>query len=213
MNRFLSTSWRPLRSAGLAAAIALGMLAATPRTADAQIPGLETTKEWAGAAWDAVSGVAGSVWHRAATYVLPEAPLDWLPERMSDRDLAFVAAMQAAGYRLATAETGGGLLPNVSYRFVLDREPTPPDIERARVLLEDHRSRFWSMGAMAQRRLLETLIDASASRAMRVTAVEVALRPLPWVRYEMAATDRPLEDVERLLLDRLTERMSKDGTR
>ena len=187
---------------------------AAPGTAVAQEsrPWIDSGFVWTSEALGTMAEMAGSAWNRAATNVLPEAPFDWLPEHMGDRDRDFLAAMQAAGYQLAAGETGGGLLPTVHYRFVLEREPTPVDIERTRTLLEEHRARHWGVKAMGQRAVLRSLIDASGSSAMRVAAVEIGLRPMPWIRYELSAVDRTLEVSERRLLDRLADRAGRSVT-
>lgn len=196
-----------------AATIAAALGGVSPAAAAPGASWIDGTLSWMSGTWHTIGEVAGAAWSRAATYVLPEAPLDWLPDRMSERDRAFLAAMQAAGYRLATAETGGGLLPTVQYRFVLDREPTPPDIERTRRMLEDHGDRFWGLSAMSQRRILRSLIEASGSSMMRVSAVEIGLRPVPWIRYELAAIERPLEDADRRLLERMADQLNRGGAR
>jgi len=199
----------------LVLALVLAASALTAPTARAQEakPWTDTALEWTSDAVSAVVGIAGSALSRAATYVLPEAPFDWLPEQMSERERDFVAAMQALGYRLAGAETGGGLLPSVQYRFVLEREPTPADVERARASLEQHRARYWGINATGQRSVLRSLIDASGSTAMRVAAVEIGLRPFPWIRYELSAVDRPLEDAERRLIERMKDQSNRSGAR
>lgn len=157
---------------------------------------------------DAVSG-AGGVLRTAGSFVLPEAPFDFVPERLQESDLAFIAMMQSAGLSLSEIEAGGALLPDVRYRFVASREPSAADFARAHRALVLHEARYSGIRAAAQRRIVQTVLEAGEGGRFQVTTLEIAVRPWPSIRYVLAARDRPLDDADRRLLDALRESLRR----
>jgi len=155
----------------------------------------------AGSALGAVGGAVGYVWGTAVSFVLPEAPFDYIPERLSESSLAFIGVMESAGFQLADIQTGGGILPFVRYRFVLSREPSSADIARARRALALHQERYGGITAMVQQRIMQSLLEVAEGGRFRVTAVDLGVRPWPSIRYELSARDRPLDPSERRILD------------
>ncbi len=162
--------------------------------------------DMAGSAVGAVGGAVGYVWSTAASFVLPEAPFDYIPERLSEGSLAFIGVMEAAGFQLADIQTGGGFLPFARYRFVLSREPSPADIARARRALAQHEERFGGITAMVQQRIMRSLLEVAEGGRFRVTAVDLGVRPWPSIRYELSARDRPLDPSERRILEGVQQR-------
>jgi hypothetical protein len=198
----------PFRIA-LAMALALVAAPAAAQVSPAALPPADAEpRGWlgwsldvAGGALGAVGGAVGYVWSTAVSFVLPEAPFDYIPERLSEGSLAFVGVMEAAGFQLADIQTGGGFLPFARYRFVLSREPSATDIARARRALALHQERFGGITAMVQQRIMQTLLEVAEGGRFRVTAVELGVRPWPSIRYELSARDHPLEQSERRILE------------
>jgi hypothetical protein len=84
----------------LALPLACWLFAATPSAAQAEA---EPSRGWLSDAATAVSNGFGSALDGASatlrtawSFVLPEAPFDFVPERLGESDLAFIAMMQAA---------------------------------------------------------------------------------------------------------------------
>lgn len=161
--------------------------------------------EWA----NTVLGIAGSAWRFAMSFVLPEAPFDHLPTTASPSAKAFMAVMDEAGYQLANITTGGGFLAEVSYRFVLAREPSEASAQRVVRALERHRENYLGPNAMAQRRIIQNLLDVPDRDAYLVTAVVVGVRPWPWIRYEVTRRDAAPEANDRRLLDTIAPRATR----
>lgn len=105
----------------LALPLACWLFAATPSAAQAEA---EPSRGWLSDAATAVSNGFGSALDGASatlrsawSFVLPEAPFDFVPERLGESDLAFIAMMQAAGLSLTEIEAGGGLLPEIKNKM------------------------------------------------------------------------------------------------
>ena len=139
----------------LALPLACWLFAATPSAAQAEA---EPSRGWlsdaAAAFGNGFGGAldrAGATLRTAWSFVLPEAPFDYVPERLGESDLAFIAMMQAAGLSLTEIEAGGGLLPDVRYRFVASREPSAADYARAARALTLHKSSYSGLRATCMR--------------------------------------------------------------
>jgi hypothetical protein len=207
----MQPSRQPLRL--LALPLAGWLLAATPAVAQTEAA---PTRSWlsdatavAGSAFGAALDGAGAALRTAGSFVLPEAPFDFVPERLRESDLAFIAMMQTAGLSLAEIEAGGGLLPDVRYRFVAAREPSAADYARAARALVLHESRYSGLRAFAQRRIMQTVLEAGEGGRYQVAMLEIAVRPWPSIRYVLAARERPLDDADRRLLEALRESLQR----
>lgn len=146
-----------------------------------------------------------AAWRFTTSFVLPEAPFHYLPEQMSEGDLSFIGAMEIAGLTFVEMRTGGGLLPDASYRFVASREPTAHDLQRAWRHLNLHRERFGDLRALGEQRILQTVLEAVEGGGLVITELEITVRPWPSIRYVLSARDRPLDDGQRRLLEQLRE--------
>lgn len=152
---------------------------------------------------DEARNAASAVWSDAVSLILPEAPFSYLPERLGESDLAFVAAMEDAGLTLAEIRAGGGLLPSVAYRFTASREASVAELQRAQRQLAAHRGRYGGLRALAQQRILQTVLDSASGGGFLIVDLEVTVRPWPAIRYVLGARARPLDDPQRRLLEQL----------
>jgi hypothetical protein len=187
-------------------ALALTPLAPVPPAAAMELPGW--AQRWSAyptAALEGAAGVIDTIWNGAASLLLPEAPFDYLPERLSESDLAFVALMEAAGLTFAEIRTGGGLLPDATYRFIASREPSAVELERVRRQLATHRARYSGLRAAAQQRIAQTVLDTAAGGSFVIVDLEVSVRPWPSIRYLLSNRSRPLDTDQRLLLEALRD--------
>jgi hypothetical protein len=154
---------------------------------------------------ESAGGAVDAVWNGAASLLLPESPFDYLPERLSEADLAFVAMMESAGLTFAEIRTGGGLLPDATYRFVASREPSAVDLERVRRQLAQHRTRHGGLRAIAQQRIMQTVLDTATGGSFVIVDLEVSVRPWPSIRYLLSNRARPLDPPQRRLFEALGE--------
>ncbi len=192
--------------APVALALGLGMLGPAPRAAAVELPPwMQRWTAYPAALAESAGSVADAVWNGVASLVLPEAPFDYLPERFSESDLAFVALMESAGLTFAEIRTGGGLLPDATYRFVASREPSSVDLERVRRQLALHRTRYSGLRALAQQRIAQTVLDTAAGGSFVIVDIEVSVRPWPSIRYLLSSRARPLDPEQRLLLEALRD--------
>jgi hypothetical protein len=189
------------------------LFAATPSAAQAEA---EPSRGWLSDAATAVSNGFGSALDGASatlrtawSFVLPEAPFDFVPERLGESDLAFIAMMQAAGLSLTEIEAGGGLLPDVRYRFVASREPSAADYARAARALTLHKSSYSGLRAIAHRRIVQTVLEAGEGGLYQVEMLEITVRPWPSVRYVLAARERPMDVADRRMLEALRQSLQR----
>ena len=197
----------------LALPLACWLFASTPSTAKAEA---EPSRGWLSDATAAVSTGFGSALDRAGatlrtawSFVLPEAPFEFVPERLGEGDLAFIAMMQAVGLSLTEIEAGGGLLPDVRYRFVASREPSAADYTRAARALSLHKSSYSGLRAIAHRRIVQTVLEAGEGGLYQVEMLEIAVRPWPSVRYVLAARERPMDIADRRMLEALRQSLQR----
>ncbi len=143
----------------------------------------------ASAAWEAVRSGAGGIAAAVASLFVAPDPFDYLPEQMPARGRQFLALMDAAGYPLASIDTGGGWFGRATYRFEQQRMASPGDLERVRRGLDDHAARYSGATARAERRALRGLLALADAAGFRAAAVEVEVLPWPEVRFHLAARD------------------------
>ena len=168
-------------------AVVLALTTATPAALADDAPAAVAGA--AASAWDPVKATTGSFWTAVTSLFVTPDPFDYLPEQMPERDRHFLAVMDVAGYRLATIETGGGLLGSVTYRFEQQRAPSTGDLDRVRVGLAEHQARFSGPAASAERRAVRGLLAVSDAPGFRVAAVDVELLPWPEVSFHLTARD------------------------
>ncbi|MCC7273170.1 MAG: hypothetical protein IT561_10930 [Alphaproteobacteria bacterium] len=194
-----------------AAILALALVLPVPAVAQAPREDggfMATTARIAGGAWSGLVDGASWAWSAAGAPFLPAAPGPFMPDQWSEPETEFLALMEAAGYRLASIETGGMLLTRVIYRFEQERRLSDGDRDRARRAIEAHRARSWGIAASAHRWVVESVIDAGLSTEFRVATVEVTTRPLPNLTFHVVALDRPLDDSERRLVEEMQPRLT-----
>lgn len=181
------------------------LLALSPAGAHAQT---EAPRSWLATAaatmGDVIDG-AGAALRGAGSFVLPEAPFDFVPERLQESDLAFIAMMQSIGLTLSEIEAGGTLLPDVRYRFLASREPSEGDFARAQRAVALHQARYSGLRAIAQRRIMQTVLEAAEGGRFQVSVLEIGVRPWPSVRYVLSARERPLAENDRRMLEALRD--------
>ncbi len=208
--RMAETAGRRGFRLGLAAGLAFAAFLAVPSARAEMQPATEagdgvvrSSVRVLESAWSGMLDGASWMWGATSATFLPAPPSDYLPDQLDPRTRAFLDLMELAGYRLASLETGGMILSHASYRFVQERLLTTEDAERVRRGIAQHRGRHSGVSAAVHRWIAQSVLDATASKEYRVAAVDITMRPLPSLTFQVVALDRPLGDSERRLVQEL----------
>ncbi len=137
-----------------------------------------------------------------------------MAQQQSRDDFAWL--MDIAGYKLKEIESSISLLPGLALTFGQARELTESDREYVERALERHARRNPGPISAMQRTIVRGIMDAGELGGFSVDKVEVALLPLPSVRFQLSPSDAPLGvEASRLMraIDRLNQRVSEIGER
>jgi len=128
-------------------------------------------------------------------------------------ELEFSNMMSAAGYSVKSVKMGVGLLPKFSFSYGLKRELSSIDYDHVQRLLRKHSQSSSSPKAMAERLIIQTVLDIERLPKYDLAKVDVTLLPFPSVEFtaepKSLALDSETSYVVRRIdkLNRLLEEM------
>lgn len=128
----------------------------------------------------------------------------------------FAWLMDIAGYKLKEIESSISFLPGLSLTFGQARELTESDREYVERALDRHALRHPGPISAMQRTIVRGIMDAGELGGFSVDKVEVALFPLPRVKFQLSPSDAPLGvEASRLMraIDRLNRRVGEISDR
>ncbi len=100
----------------------------------------------------------------------------------------FTSLMELAGYTLKSVDSSVGVIPSAGTTFGIVREMSDADREYlVRALTRDQRQRLGILPAI-QRRIIRTVLDASATSGFVVSSVQISFLPLPGVDLVISPT-------------------------
>lgn len=192
----------------------------TPAVAEATVgPSIyETGQSYLSAAL----ATAGGYWSSAVA-----ATGDWMPD-MSSRnlltrqldagsepsELEFSNMMSAAGYSVKSVKMGVGLLPKFSFSYGLKRELSSIDYDHMQRLLRKHTKSRSGPKAIAERLIIQTVLDIERLPKYDLAKVDVTMLPIPSVEFtaepkSLALSSETSYVVRRIdRLNRLLEKIS-----
>ena len=98
-------------------------------------------------------------------------------------EFEFTNMMSAAGYSVKSVKMGVGVLPKVSFSFGQKREMSSVDFEYVQRQLRRHKLARSGPEAMAERLIVQSIIDIQHFPKYNVAKVDVTLLPLPSVDF------------------------------
>ena len=143
--------------------------------------------------FSAALDTAGEYWTSAVA-----ATDDWLPDfslssagmltrhlevEGENSEFEFTNMMSAAGYSVKSVKMGVGVLPKVSFSFGQKREMSSVDFEYVQRQLRRHKLARSGPEAMAERLIVQSIIDIQHFPKYNVAKVDVTLLPLPSVDF------------------------------
>lgn len=94
--------------------------------------------------------------------------------------------IEEAGYQFKEAKAEVGLIPGLEFDFVLVRELSEADRNSLERKLEIDAKMRPGLLAMIKRRIINTLLDASAFKEIRIEELSLSLLPLPSAQFSLA---------------------------
>jgi hypothetical protein len=128
-------------------------------------------------------------------------------------ELDFTNMMSAAGYAVKSLKMGVGVLPKFSFSFGQKREMSSVDYDYIQRLLRKHKQSRSSPKAMAERMIIQTVLDIQRFPEYDLAKVDVTMLPVPNVEFtaepKSATLDSETSYVVRRIdnLNRLLEQM------
>lgn len=108
---------------------------------------------------------------------------DQFREHTERSEIDFKSMMDAAGYAVKSIKMGAGVLPELSLSFGLKRENSEFDRAYAHRLLRKHARARSGPTAIAERIVLNTILDLQTMPVYEISEVHVTFLPLPSVEF------------------------------
>ena len=180
------------RFVGGAAAIAVLVLLAAP--AQATLNPSQFLAVTLNAAKDRINSALSSLFGQASTDVTPPTPSDVLRQVEGGAHSEFWDYLKDAGYDLREIETSVGIIPDIKITFQLVRELSDADRDWLQEELDADVMRRPGLAARVQRRIVQTLLDASEMQDLRVSKLVVGILPLPSADFVVEPNTAPLSE-------------------
>lgn len=98
-------------------------------------------------------------------------------------ELDFTNMMSAAGYAVKSLKMGVGVLPKFSFSFAQKREMSSIDYDYIQRLLRKHKQSRSGPRAMAERMIIQTVLDIQRFPKYQLAKVDVTMLPVPYVEF------------------------------
>lgn len=158
----------------------------------------------AAGALDVSLATAGTYWDSAKHFVA-----SWMPggfdtttvftnkfrEHTERSETDFKTMMDAAGYAVKSIKMGAGVLPELSLSFGLQRESSEYDRAYAHRLLRKHARAKSGPTSIAERIVVNSILDLQTMPVYEISEVDVTFLPLPSVEFT-AEPKAPTLDAE-----------------
>ena len=136
-------------------------------------------------------GTVGEYWTSAVAAIG-----DWMPDMSSggmltrqlqaeseQSELDFTNMMSAAGYAVKSLKMGVGVLPKFSFSFAQKREMSSIDYDYIQRLLRKHKQSRSGPKAIAERMIIQTVLDIQRFPKYDLAKVDVTMLPVPYVEF------------------------------
>lgn len=195
------------------AAAAMGILVAVAPPAHASSNPIALVASAARSILDSAQNGIASLFGRGGDVV--EAPTPPATTSSVLRDVqtghgAFWEYLKDAGYDLADIETAVGIIPDIKITFQLVRELSEADRDWLQQELEVDAQRRRGLTAKIQRRIVQTLLDASEFQDLRIAKLVIGILPLPSADFVIEPSNVPLSEEHDTLYRAI---ISKSGRR
>jgi hypothetical protein len=165
------------------------------------------------AASDGIRNAVMSLFGRAPEEsVTPPTPADVLGAVSGTNHSSFFDYLKDAGYDLASIDTSVGIIPDIKITFQLVRELSEADRDWLQQELESDAIRRKGLTAKIQRRIVQTLLDASEFQDLRIGKLVIGILPLPSADFTVEPANAPLSEehdtIYRAVLNKSGRRLS-----
>ena len=192
MKESMTSTVGKLAIAAAAMVVLIGLtppaLAASPSPIETVTATFTAAKEWLS---DSLTSLFGGASTDAVT---PPSPSDVLRQVGGAGHSEFWDYLKDAGYDLSEIETSVGIIPDIKITFLLVRELSEADRDWLQQELEVDALRRKSLVAKLQRRIIQTLLDASEFQDMRIGKLVLGILPLPSADFVVEPANAPLSE-------------------
>ena len=130
----------------------------------------------------------------AGDLVTPPLALDVARRARQSDPYDFVTMMDNAGYKLKAVESSVALIPSIGFTFGMARELSDADREWLAIQLDRHERRRSGLFAMAERGIIQSLLDAQELGGYQVEKLEVDVFPWPSVKFTITPVEARAPD-------------------
>ncbi len=160
----------------------------------------------ANAGWSLVKGALGIV----TAPVTPPSPLSIARQLQEDpRGSTLFTLLSEAGYELDDVTTVVGLIPEITFSFVLARELSESDMDYVDRRLQRYQRThpaIVSPVAAIERGIIDTIMEINDNEEYLLEGIELTMLPLPEAHFKMVAAVGGLPDDIDTLLRAITKR-------
>jgi hypothetical protein len=178
------------------AASAMVLLLGPARPAHAITDPIDVVTGAMKAAGESVRNSVSSLFGRAPreTVTAPTSPSDVLGTVSGTQHSGFWEYLKDAGYDMAEIDTSIGIIPDIKITFQLVRELSDADRDWLQQELEADALRRKGLTAKIQRRIVQTLLDASEFQDLRIGKLTIGILPLPSADFVVEPGNAPLSE-------------------
>jgi hypothetical protein len=161
----------------------------------------------------AALGTAGEYWTSAVGAIG-----DWMPDMSSGglltrhldvgsetSELDFTNMMSAAGYSVKSLKMGVGILPKFSFSFGQKREMSSIDYDHIQRLMRKHKQSRSGPKAIAERMIIQTVLDIQRFPKYDLAKVDVTMLPVPYVEFTAEPKSLTLDSETSYVVRRIDE--------
>lgn len=120
-------------------------------------------------------------------------------------ELDFTNMMSAAGYSVKSFKMGIGVLPKFSFSFGQKREISSFDYDHIQRLLRKHKRSRSGPKAIAERMIIQTVLDIQRFPKYDLAKVDVTMLPIPYVEFTAEPKSLTLDSETSYLVRRIDE--------
>jgi hypothetical protein len=192
------------------AAVAIAALIGSARPAHAVMDPIDLLSHGFQSLKESVrSGIASLFGGPQPETVTPPTASDVVSEIEGPHASQFWEYLKDAGYDLSSIDTSVGIIPDIKITFQLVRELSEADRDWLQQELETDAMKRKGLTAKIQRRIVQTLLDASEFQDMRVSKLVIGILPLPSADFEVQPSRAPLSEEHDIIYRELLKQQKR----
>lgn len=198
----------------------VALLAVSPASAQQQNPNdlISDRPSTLGTAWELTKtglGWVGSGVASVVHFVLPPSPHRLATSSKDDDGSELFRLLGLAGYKLKEIDSDVGIIPHISFKFMIVRELSEADLDYLHEQIELFALYDTRLLADLQRAIIRTVVAINSAGGMQVSDLKLTVLPLPKANFSVTPTETVLgEEASTLMraIQRIDRRMRSLAT-